>query len=311
MSPHDRPTDDLAHLASLATEGRNPRTDAIDTMSTEDMVRLINDEDARVAAAVRAESPAIAAAIDATVDRLRSGGRLIYIGAGTSGRLGVLDASECPPTFNAPPGLVVGLIAGGDRALRHSIEGAEDRPELGAQDLQAINLGAPDVVVGIAASGRTPYVLGAVAHAREAGAFTVGVACTSNSALSDIVDVMIAPVVGPEVITGSTRLKSGTAQKLVLNTLSTGVMVRLGKTYGNLMVDLHPSNSKLRRRAVGIVSAAAAVDEAHAEALLSAANGEVKTAIVAGRLGVDADEARRRLDRAAGVVRAALGESRS
>jgi len=274
-------------------------------------VRLINDEDARVAAAVRAESPAIAAAIDATVDRIRSGGRLIYIGAGTSGRLGVLDASECPPTFNAPPGLVVGLIAGGDRALRHSIEGAEDQPELGAQDLQAVELGGADVVVGIAASGRTPYVLGAVAHAREVGAFTIGVACTGNSALSDVVDIMIAPLVGPEVITGSTRLKSGTAQKLVLNTLSTGVMVRLGKTYGNLMVDLHPSNSKLRRRAVGIVGAAAAVDEVQAEALLSAADGEVKTAIVAGRLDIDADEARRRLDRDGGVVRAALGEARS
>ena len=309
MSSHDVQSTDLSHLASLATEGRNPRTEFIDTLPTEAMVRLINDEDARVVAAVRLESAAIAAAIDATVDRLRTGGRLIYVGAGTSGRLGVLDASECPPTFNAPPGLVVGLIAGGDRALRHSIENAEDRPELGASDLEAVDVGAADVVVGIAASGRTPYVLGAVARARAVGAFTIGVAGTGDSALSRAVDVMIAPIVGPEVITGSTRMKAGTAQKLVLNTLSTGVMVRLGKTYGNLMVDLHASNSKLRRRAVRIVGAALGIDESRAEALLASADGEVKSAIVAGRLRIDVDDARRRLDRAGGVVRVALDET--
>ncbi len=306
-----RPTSDDDSLRSLATEGRNPRTDAIDTLDTEAMVHLINDEDARVAAAVRVESAVIAAAIDAIVDRIHQGGRLIYIGAGTSGRLGVLDASECPPTFNTPPGLVVGLIAGGDHALRHSVENAEDRPELGAHDLDAIQVGPADAVVGIAASGRTPYVLGAVDHAKSVGALTIGLACTGGSALSRRVDLMIAPVVGPELITGSTRLKAGTAQKLVLNTISTGVMVRLGKTYGNLMVDLQAKNNKLRRRAVGIVGAALSVDEDEAERLLAAADGEVKTAIVAGRLGVDADEARRRLDRAGGIVRAALAEEQS
>jgi N-acetylmuramic acid 6-phosphate etherase len=306
MSIHDHASADLAQLQSLATEGRNPRTSAIDTLPTDEMVRLINDEDAGVAAAVRTEAGIMARAIDATVERLRRGGRLIYVGAGTSGRLGVLDASECPPTFNTPPGLVVGLIAGGDHALRHAVENAEDRPDLGASDLAGIDVGAADVVVGIAASGRTPYVLGAVAHARAAGALTIGLACTGDSKLSRQVELMIAPIVGPEVITGSTRLKAGTAQKLVLNTLSTGVMVRLGKTYGNLMVDLHASNSKLRRRAVGIVGAAVEVDETSAEALLAAAEGEVKTAIVAGRVGIEVDEARRRLDRAGGVIRAAL-----
>lgn len=306
MSPEAHTSPDLAQLQSLATEGRNPRTEAIDTLPTDEMVRLINDEDARVAAAVRVEAGAIAAAIDATVERLRLGGRLIYVGAGTSGRLGVLDASECPPTFNTPPGLVVGLIAGGDHALRHAVENAEDRPERGAADLEEIDVSAADAVVGVAASGRTPYVLGAVAHARAVGALTIGLACTGDSELSRLVDLMIAPIVGPEVITGSTRLKAGTAQKLVLNTLSTAVMVRLGKTFGNLMVDLHATNSKLRRRAVAIVQAAVEVDEARAATLLAAADGEVKTAIVAERLGIDVAEARRRLDRAGGVVRAAI-----
>ncbi|MGC4106447.1 MAG: N-acetylmuramic acid 6-phosphate etherase [Thermomicrobiales bacterium] len=309
VTPDAPPTaPDLATLGSLSTEQRNPATATIDAVDTVTMLETINDQDALVAGAVRETIPYIAAAIDAIADRMRQGGRLISIGAGTSGRLGVLDASECPPTFNTPPELVVGLIAGGDRALRHPIESVEDRPDEGAAALDGIHLGPLDSVIGIAASGRTPYVLGAMARARECGALTVGLSTTTNSLLSQAVDVAITPVVGPEVLTGSTRLKSGTAQKLVLNMISTGVMIRLGKTYGNLMVDVQPTNAKLRRRAVAIVRDATGLDETTAEATLVKAENDVKAAIVMARLGVDRQAAVTRLHDATGVLRIALGE---
>lgn len=301
-------TDPGLDLTTIATEQRNPRTREIDRISTRELVDLMNQEDARVPAAVATQAVPIAEAIDRIAARLRHGGRLIYTGAGTSGRLGVLDASECPPTFNTPPGLVLGLIAGGDRALRHSIENAEDQPDQGASDLQRVDLAAGDAVVGIAASGRTPYVIGALEYARTVGALTVGLACSPNSPISKRVDVMITPVVGPEVVTGSTRLKAGTAQKLVLNMLSTGVMVRLGKTFGNLMVDVQATNSKLRQRAIRIVAEATGLETAAADTALRHAGGNVKTAIVATLLRIEPEAARARLEKAGGIVRDAIGE---
>lgn len=300
-------TDDL-ELASLATEQRNAESARMDLLDTTELVTLMNAEDQKVALAVQREIPGIAAAVDVIADRLRNGGRLVYIGAGTSGRLGVLDASECPPTFNTPPELVVGLIAGGDHALRNAVEAVEDSPDAGAEALKSISLNDRDVVVGIAASGRTPFVLGAIRYANEIGAFTIGLCNTSGSKLSALARITIAPEPGPEILTGSTRLKAGSAQKMVLNMLSTGAMIRIGKTYGNLMVDVQPTNAKLRKRAIAIVSAAG-VDERHARAALGEADGEVKTAIVALRLGVPVEEARRRVAAAHGILRAALGEA--
>lgn len=293
-------------ITHLATEQRNPASTDLDLLDSLQLVTLINEEDAGVAAAVQRELPAIARAIDAIAERMRAGGRLIYVGAGTSGRLGVLDASECPPTFNTSPGLVLGLIAGGDHALRHPVESVEDQPNAGADALREWNVGPGDAVVGIAASGRTPFVLGAMAYANDIGALTIGLCNTPDAALASIVDIAIAPVVGPEVLTGSTRMKAGTAQKMVLNMLSTGVMVRLGKTYGNLMVDVQPTNAKLRRRAVGIVSEATGISATEAEVALAEARGNVKAAIVARLLGVPVSDALDRLDAAAGVVRKAL-----
>lgn len=306
-SPDRREVD----LTAIATERRNPRTTDIDRVSTRKMVDVMNQEDAQVAAAVGTQTAQIADAIDRIAARLQHGGRLIYIGAGTSGRLGVLDASECPPTFNTPPELVVGLIAGGDHALRHAVENAEDQPERGAADLQTVDPAAGDAVVGIAASGRTPYVIGAIEYARMVGALTIGLACSAGSPLSERVDVMIAPVVGPEVVTGSTRLKAGTAQKMVLNMLTTGAMIRLGKTYGNLMVDLQATNAKLRQRAIRIVAEATGLEATAAERALRQAHGDVKTAIVATLLGIDAASASDRLRFAHGVVRAAIVEPRA
>ena len=300
---------DLAHLSQLTTEQQNPASADIDMLDTEGMLRVINDEDARIAAAVRAEIPAIARAVDAIVSRIEQGGRLIYIGAGTSGRLGVLDASECPPTFNTPPDLVVGVIAGGDHALRHPVEAVEDQEESGATALNELHVSDRDAVVGIAASGRTPFVLGAVARARELGAVTIGISNTENSRLSAAVDIPITPVAGPEILSGSTRMKAGTAQKLVLNMLSTGAMIRLGKTYGNLMVDMQSTNAKLRRRAVGIVQRVTGIDEVSAAEALKAAGGDVKTAIVMNRLAVSRDAAQERLASAKGRLRIALGET--
>jgi N-acetylmuramic acid 6-phosphate etherase len=263
------------------TELRNPATLHIDEVDAREIVRLINAEDAQVAAAVAAVGDEIARLAEASAARMARGGRLIYIGAGTSGRLGVLDASECPPTFSAPPGLVHGIIAGGPAALTSAMENVEDRPEIGAADLAAAEVGANDVVVGLAASGRTPYVLGAMAEARRRGALSACVTCSHPSPLSDAVEIVIAPIVGPEAITGSTRMKAGTAQKLVLNTLSTTVMVLLGKTYSNLMVDMQPLNEKLRHRAVRMVSAATGLSLDEAREMLAAAGHDTKTAIAA------------------------------
>ncbi|MGI8855470.1 MAG: N-acetylmuramic acid 6-phosphate etherase [Thermomicrobiales bacterium] len=299
-------TDPAIDLGALETERRNPATEGIDRMSALEIARAMNAEDATVAGAVQRELPQIAAAIEGITARLQRGGRLIYMGAGTSGRLGVLDASECPPTFSTPPEQVVGWIAGGPGALTRSIEGAEDSAEAGRTDAERLGVSGADVLVGIAASGRTPYVLGAVAFAKERGALTVGLACNGGTPLARAVDIMIAPVVGSEVIGGSTRLKAGTAQKMVLNMLSTGTMILLGKTFGNLMVDVQATNGKLRRRAVAIVAQATGLPDTEAETLLRASHDEVKTAIVAALAGIPPPEARARLAAAGGVVRAAL-----
>src|SRR5262245_41151370 len=291
----------------LQTEARNPTSAELDDLTPLQIVRLMNAEDAKVIPAVASQAEAIARAIEVIADRLGTGGRLVYVGAGTSGRLGVLDATECPPTFNAPPGLVIGVIAGGPAALTRAVEGAEDHPELAARDLTEISLSGADVLVGIATSGRTPYVLGAVDHARRLGAFTIGLSCNPDADIIPRVDLAITPVVGPEVLSGSTRLKAGTATKLVLNMLSTGAMVRLGKTFGNLMVDLRATNEKLRLRTNRIVRQATGLDHAAADALLDRCDRELKTALVAQLAGVSADEARGRLRKANGRVRAAIG----
>jgi N-acetylmuramic acid 6-phosphate etherase len=291
-----------------STEAPNPRTSDIDTLSSLEIVTLINDEDARVAGAVRAQLPEIAHAVDAIVGRLQRGGRLFYFGAGTSGRLGVLDASEMPPTFSVPRDLVQGWIAGGDSALRRSAEAAEDDAAAGAQAVRKANVTEADVVVGIAASGTTPWVLGAVTEARERGAATIGLTCNPDAPLAHAAEMAIVPVVGPEVIAGSSRMKAGTAQKMVLNMLSTATMIRLGKVYGNLMVDVRPTNDKLRRRAARILQQAAGVDADTARAALEETGYEVKPALVMLLSGVDAGEAQRRLDKAGGLVRRAIAQ---
>ncbi len=291
----------------LLTEARNPASTNLDELTPLGLVRLMNAEDARVIPAVASQAEPIARAVEMIADRVRDGGRLIYVGAGTSGRLGVLDAAECPPTFNSPPGMVVGVIAGGPTALTTAVEGAEDRPEDGERDLRALSLSARDAVVGIATSGRTPYVRGALAYARSVGAFTVGFSCTPDSELLPLSDVAITPLVGPEVLTGSTRLKAGTATKLVLNTISTGVMVRLGKTFGNLMVDLRATNTKLKARSNRIVRHFTGLSSEAAEELLRQCGGELKTALVAQQAGLTPDEARERLKAVGGQVRNAVG----
>ncbi len=289
------------------TEARNPASERIDTLSAVEIARLMNAQDELVPRAVGREIEAIGRGIATIADRLRRGGRLVYIGAGTSGRLGVLDASECPPTFSTSPAMVVGLIAGGYEALTRAVEGAEDHPEFAATDLQSIKLSASDVVVGIATSGRTPYVIGGLAYAREQGAYAIGLACNDGSALAGAADLMITPVVGPEIISGSTRLKAGTATKLVLNMLTTGAMVLLGKTYGNLMVDLKATNSKLIARTRRLVASLTGLSEEAAEQKLRECGGELKTAVVAERRGVSAEEARGLLASARGQLRRALG----
>jgi N-acetylmuramic acid 6-phosphate etherase len=274
------------NLATLPTESRNPATEHIDQLPTLEMLRVINEEDAKVAQAVAAELPHIAKAVDEITRRLNDGGRLFYIGAGTSGRLGVLDASEIPPTFSVPATLVQGLIAGGDSALRKSSEQSEDSAEQGAADLAAAGFTGQDALVGIAASGRTPYVLGALEHANPLGAVTIALTCVPHSPMSTIADITIAPITGPEVLTGSTRMKAGTATKLVLNMLSTGVMIKTGAVYGNLMVNLQPTNAKLIDRAQRIIMAATEIDQPTAAKLLTE-GGSVKTAIVMQKLSVD------------------------
>lgn len=293
-------------LSTLETEKVNPATVEIDRMSPLEIVQVMNAEDAKVADAVKRELPHIARAIEEIAARLRQGGRLIYIGAGTSGRLGALDASECPPTFNLPPDVVVGLVAGGPIALTYANEDAEDSAEAGNADAARLNISAADAVAGIAASGRTPYALGAITYAKDQGALTIGIACNTGTPLEKAVDIMIAPVVGPEVITGSTRLKAGTAQKMVLNMLSTGTMVLLGKTFGNLMVDVQATNHKLHRRALRIVQLATGLDEDAAETLLRASGGEVKTAIVVGRTSIEPELAREKLSAHGNLLRKTL-----
>ncbi|MFI6347829.1 N-acetylmuramic acid 6-phosphate etherase [Streptomyces sp. NPDC050560] len=293
-------------LATLTTEAFRPDLAEIDRLPTEEIARLMNGEDATVPAAVATQLPAIAAAVDATAARMARGGRLIYAGAGTAGRMGVLDASECPPTFNTDPADVIGLIAGGPGAMVTSVEGAEDSPELAASDLDALAVGERDTVVGVSASGRTPYAVGAVRHARRLGALTVGLSCNAGSALGAAAEHAVEVVVGPELVTGSTRLKAGTAQKLVLNMLSTITMIRLGKTYGNLMVDVRASNDKLRARSRRIVSLATGAPDGAIEAALTATGGEVKDAILTILGGVDAATAARLLAEADGHLREAL-----
>jgi N-acetylmuramic acid 6-phosphate etherase len=293
-------------LEHLTTEARNPASEDLDGLSALEIVQLINSEDSKVAAAVALETDAIAKAIDVIAERLERGGRLIYIGAGTSGRLGVLDAVECPPTFNTHPSQVVGLIAGGYQALTTAVEGAEDRPELAVEDLKSVHLTDGDVVVGIATSGRTPYVIGSLEYAKSVGAYTIGLSCNRDAQIVTRCDLSITPVVGPEVVSGSTRMKAGTATKMVLNMLTTGAMIRLGKTYGNLMVDLRASNTKLADRARRIVRAVTNLSDSESERLLRDCGGEVKTAIVSHYTGYSSIDARRLLESAHGHLRNAL-----
>jgi N-acetylmuramic acid 6-phosphate etherase len=293
-------------LQNLTTEGRNPASEGIDTLSALEIVRLMNREDRDIANAVAEEAATIARAVDLIADKMQAGGRLLYLGAGTSGRLGVLDATECPPTFNTPPELVVGVIAGGYSALTRSVEGAEDHPEFGAEDLKQAGLTPRDVVVGIATSGRTPYVVGGLKYARELGASTIGYSCNPAPEFAAVCDLSIVTIVGPEVISGSTRLKAGTATKMVLNILSTGAMVRLGKTYGNLMVDLRATNQKLLDRTIRIVMTLTGLTDDAAFALLQHCDGELKTSVVAHAHGIDATAARDLLASAGGHLRRAL-----
>ncbi|MCX4533570.1 N-acetylmuramic acid 6-phosphate etherase [Streptomyces sp. NBC_00841] len=295
-----------AELATLTTEAFRPELAEIDRLATLEIARIMNGEDQSVPSAVAARLPKIAAAIDGVAARMARGGRLIYAGAGTAGRLGVLDASECPPTFNTDPSEVVGLIAGGPSAMVTAVEGAEDSKELAAADLDGLDLTPDDTVVGISASGRTPYAIGAVEHARAKGALTIGLSCNADSALGAAAEHPIEVVVGPELLTGSTRLKAGTAQKLVLNMLSTITMIRLGKTYGNLMVDVRASNEKLRARSRRIVSLATGASDAEIEAALAATDGEVKNAILAILGQVDGPTAATLLSASDGHLRAAL-----
>ncbi|MET7476324.1 N-acetylmuramic acid 6-phosphate etherase [Streptomyces sp. NPDC005648] len=306
MTSTSNPRDLRAALEALTTEAFRPELADIDQRPTLDIARLMNDEDTTVPAAVARRLPAIAAAIDAVAERMARGGRLVYAGAGTAGRLGVLDASECPPTFNTGPEQVVGLIAGGPPAMVTSVEGAEDSGEMARADLDALGLTASDTVVGVSASGRTPYALAAVEHARRQGALTIGLACNADSALAAAADHGIEVVVGPELLTGSTRLKAGTAQKLVLNMLSTITMIRLGKTYGNLMVDVRASNEKLRARSRRIVALATGATDEEIERALAATDGEVKNAILTILANVDGPTAARLLTQSDGHLRTAL-----
>jgi N-acetylmuramic acid 6-phosphate etherase len=298
----------MPEIEKLLTEQPNPASASIDALPTEEVLRIINQEDRQVADAVGRELASIARAVDAIVAAFERGGKLFYIGAGTSGRLGVLDASECPPTFSVPPEMVQGIIAGGERALSRATETTEDDPAIGVRDLLARGFTERDVLVGIAASGRTPYVLGAVAEARRMGAVTVGISCTPESELARAVALPITPLVGPEVLAGSTRLKAGTAQKLVLNMLSTGAFIRLGYVYGNLMVNVQPKNTKLVDRARRIVAQAAGISYQGAGELLAAAGNSVRTAILMGKRGLGREEAERLLAESGGRIAQALAK---
>lgn len=294
-------------LNKMMTETRNPDTMTLDQMSALELVTAMNREDHKVPEAIASALPQIASTVEVVEQAFRKGGRLFYLGAGTSGRLGVLDASECPPTFGVDPGMVVGLIAGGDRALRFPIEGAEDDRSLGKQDLMDHNLVPSDVVIGIAASGRTPYVLGALDYAHSIGCKTAAIACNLHSAIGQAADIAIEVSVGPEVLTGSTRLKAGSAQKMILNMITTGAMVRTGKAYQNLMVDVVQSNEKLRTRAENIVMAATDVSRNQARRTIDEANGKVKLAITMILTEKDAASAQALLDQSGGSVHNALG----
>jgi N-acetylmuramic acid 6-phosphate etherase len=296
------------NLTGLLTEEPNPASDHIDALPTVDVLGIINREDQKVALAVAAEVPHIADAVDRIVELVASGGRLFYIGAGTSGRLGVLDAAECPPTFQVPPELVQGIIAGGEAALARATEASEDDPESGRRDLADREFTGQDALVGIAASGRTPYVLGAIEAANKLGALTIGISCTPDSPLAHRARIAITPLVGPEVIAGSTRMKAGTATKLVLNMLSTAVMIRLGYVFGNLMVNVQPRNTKLRDRATRIIASSAAVSYERASELLLEAGDRVPVAIVMGRLGLDRGTAEARLAAAGGRISEAVNK---
>lgn len=291
---------------NLTTEAPHPASEHLDELPTNALVELFHSADREALDAVQRILPQIATAIDTLSSRMAAGGRLFYSGAGTSGRLGVLDASECPPTYNTSPDMVQAVIAGGDTALRTAVEGAEDHPEFGAGDLIARGFSARDVLVAIAASGRTPYVLGAIEYARSLGAFTIGLSCVADSPVAHAANLALTPVTGPEIVTGSTRMKAGTATKLVLNMLSTGIMVRLGYVYGNLMVNLQPTNAKLRDRAARIIATLTGLDTSAASALFEQA-GSVRVAILMHRLSLDPVAATARLKAADGNLRAALG----
>ena len=296
----------LQTLSTLITEQRNPNSMNVDSLSALEIVQLMNDEDKQVPLAIEKCLPQIAQAVERIVAAFQKGGRLVYIGAGTSGRLGVLDASECPPTFGVSPEMVKGIIAGGERALRHPIEGAEDSKEQAVVDLQTIQFSSKDVLVGIAASGRTPYVIGALEYAKSLGSVTVSIASNPNSAMANIVDIAIDTVVGPEVLTGSSRLKSGTAQKLVLNMLTTASMILMGKCYQNLMVDVQASNEKLKARAIHIVMQATDCDKALAEETLKQADQNAKLAIMMILSGLDRAQAEALLEKHQGKLQLAL-----
>ncbi|MGV1004006.1 MAG: N-acetylmuramic acid 6-phosphate etherase [Candidatus Nanopelagicales bacterium] len=296
----------MVDLSGLTTETRNERTLELDKLGVAEFLAIMNDEDAKVAGAVRQAIPAIAEAVELIAAAFRQGGRLIYLGAGTSGRLGVLDAVECPPTFGTKPEQVVGLIAGGEKAFVRAVEGAEDSATLAEEELKGIGVNSNDAVVGIAASGRTPYVIGGLDYAASVGAATISVACNPGSAVSQHAQVAIEVDNGPEVLTGSTRLKSGTSQKLILNMLSTASMVQVGKVYGNLMVDVMPTNEKLVARTQGIIATATGCDADTAKEMYEASGGHAKTAIVMILAGVDAEEAKTRLAAADGFVRKAI-----
>ncbi|KEY60604.1 N-acetylmuramic acid 6-phosphate etherase [Serratia sp. DD3] len=294
------------NLSKMMTESRNPASAEIDTLPTLDMLAVINKEDQKVPLAVEAVLPEVATVVDRVVDAFANGGRLIYCGAGTSGRLGILDASECPPTYGTPRELVIGLIAGGHTAILQAVENAEDNPELGKQDLCNLDFNARDVLVGIAASGRTPYVLGAMAYARSVGATVVAISCNQNSEMSKAADIAIEPVVGPEVVTGSSRMKAGTAQKLILNMITTGAMIRSGKVYSNLMVDVEATNAKLVQRQVNIVVEATECSPEEAEKALNECHRHCKTAIVMVLGGLSAQQAGEMLSKNKGFIRKTL-----
>lgn len=293
-------------LTLLTTESRNVRTMHIDTADTAEIIRIMNEEDQKIALAVQQVLPFVEAAIKFAFESLKKGGRLIYIGAGTSGRLGVLDAVECPPTFSVDPSLVQGIMAGGEKAFVKAVEGAEDKEEFGEKDLRNIHLDSKDTVIGIAASGRTPYVIGALKYAQSVRAKTVALSCNENAAISKVADLGIEVVVGPEVLTGSTRLKSATAHKMILNMISTATLIHLGKAYENLMVDVHVSNFKLKERAVNTIQKITNVSYEKAKDMLESANNEVKTAIVMLETGKDYEKAIKLLEQANGYVRNAI-----